>query len=259
MAAEESAGGRKVALVTGGSRGIGRGCVARLAESGFDVVINYYSAADAAEEIAEYCRSTCGVDALTVQADVGDREHVDAMFRRVDEHFGRIDVLVANAARNVRKPFVEMTRDDIAYTFATSLWGVVNVTQEAARRMVAAKRGGALIYISSVHHRENYPTSSAYNMAKGAGHALYKTLAAELVDEKIRVNIVEPGWIDTPGERKFFSEDEIREEGKKLPWGRLGTAEEIGDAVEFLASDRASYITGAMLRVDGGFVLPRNA
>ncbi len=259
MAVEGSGDARKVALVTGGSRGIGRGCVARLAEAGHNVVINYHSAAEAAEEIAAICRESFGVDAMTVQADVSDREQVNAMFRRVDERFGRIDVLVANAARNKRQPFIEMTLENMEYTLGTSLWGVVHVTQEAARRMVEAKRGGSLIYISSVHHRENYPTSAAYNMAKGAGHALYKTLAAELVKNRIRVNIIEPGWIDTPGERKHFSEDTIRDEGRKLPWGRLGTAEEIGDAVAFLASDRAEYITGTMLRVDGGFVLPRTA
>lgn len=248
---------RPVAVVTGGSRGIGRGCVLELAATGHDVVINYRSAADAAEELAEMCRTTHRVQALTVQADVRDREQVNEMFRRVDERFGRVDVLVANAANTRRAPFVEMPVEEIQYTIDVCMWGVIHATQEAARRMVAAGRGGSLIFISSVHHRENYATAAPYNMAKGAGHALYKTLAVELIKDKIRVNIVEPGWIDTPGERQFTTEEKIREEGKKLPWGRIGTIADIGHAVAFLASPKADYITGSVLRVDGGFVLPR--
>ncbi len=248
---------RRVALVTGGSRGIGRGCVAKLAEAGHDVVVNYRSAADAAEEIAEECRRDHGVDALVVKCDVSDRVQVDEMFRRVDERFGHIDVLVANAAVSRRSPFIEMSLSNMEYTLSVALWGVVHVTQEASRRMVEAGKGGSLIYISSVHHRDNYPNSAAYNMSKGAGHALYKTLAIELVEHRIRANIVEPGWIDTPGEREHFSEDTIIEEGRKLPWGRIGTPEDIGHTVAFLASDKADYITGSMFRVDGGFVLPK--
>ncbi len=247
---------RPVALVTGGSRGIGRGCVIRLAEAGHDVVINYHSAADAAEEAAEICRDEYGVDALVVQANVSSREQVEAMFAQAAEQFGRLDVLVANAAQSRRSPFVELSVQDIEHTLGICMWGTIHATQIAAQTLVEQGTGGSLIFISSVHHRENYANSATYNMAKGAGHALYKTLAVELVSHRIRANIVEPGWIDTPGERKWISDEEIVTEGAKLPWGRLGTIDDIGHTVAFLASDKADYITGAMLRVDGGFVLP---
>jgi len=99
------------------------------------------------------------------------------------------------------------------------------------------------------------PRSAAYNMAKGAINRLGQTMAAELAPYRINVNVINPGWIDTPGERRFATEDEIRERGPRIPWGRIGTPRDIAQAVAFLASDEADYVTGATLRVDGGFVL----
>ncbi len=119
--------------------------------------------------------------------------------------------------------------------------------------------GGRLIFISSVHAFQPYPTSMAYNTAKAGINMMAQTFATELARERILANVIEPGWIDTPGERTFFTEEQIRAEGEKLPLGRLGRAEEIGYMAAFLASSYADYITGSVLRVDGGFVLPIRA
>ena len=100
--------------------------------------------------------------------------------------------------------------------------------------------------------------AAAYNMAKAAVNHFAETLAVEVMDRRINVNVITPGWIDTPGERAFYTEEELRECGKLLPWGRLGTPEDIGKAVAFLASDDAEYITGTILRVDGGYVVARS-
>jgi glucose 1-dehydrogenase len=246
----------RVALVTGASRGIGRGCAEALAEAGWSVVINYRTHEDEAKAVAERCRQF-GVRAVTAQADVSDREAVDAMFSRTLEYFGRLDLFVANAADSVRKPFIETTVAEIAYTLDVSLWGVIHTAQAATKVMIEENRGGAMVFIGSVHVPFPYGNCAAYNIAKAGGHALAMTLAAELAKYRIRVNVVEPGWVDTPGERKWSSEEEIAEGAAKLPWKRLATLADVGNAVAFLASDKAEYITGSVLRVDGGFTLPR--
>ena len=109
--------------------------------------------------------------------------------------------------------------------------------------------------IGSVHEELAVPQSAAYNMSKAAINHLARTMAAELAAHRINVNVVNPGWIDTPGEREYYSEEEIREVGRGIPWGRIGTPADIAEAVAFLASDAADYITGAALRVDGGLVI----
>lgn len=248
--------GEKVALVTGASRGIGRGCAEALAADGWSVVVNYRSHEDEAKAVAGRCRGL-GVKAVTAQADVTDRAAVDAMFARTVEHFGSLDLFVSNAADSIRKPFIDLTVEEIAHTLDVSLWGVIHTAQAAAKLIVEKGVGGAMVFVSSVHVPFPYANCADYNIAKAGCHALAMTLASELAPHRIRVNIVEPGWVDTPGERKWSSEDTIAREGEKLPWGRLATIEEIGQAVAFLASGKAAYITGSVLRVDGGFTLPR--
>ena len=117
---------------------------------------------------------------------------------------------------------------------------------------------GKIIVISSVLAETAYASSAAYNMAKAAINHFAETLAVELAEHQINVNVINPGCIDTPGERAFYSEEQIQELGRRLPWGRNGTPEDIGNAVAFLASDDADYITGTILRVDGGYVVARS-
>lgn len=122
--------------------------------------------------------------------------------------------------------------------------------------MVAAGQGGAMVVISSPHAHMAIPGAMAYNMAKAANDQMARTAACELAGDRIRVNIIHPGWTDTPGERKFFSEETLAAEGAKLPWGRLGKPEEIGRGAVFLCDPCNEYITGSTLTIDGGIQLP---
>jgi glucose 1-dehydrogenase len=248
----------KVALITGASRGIGRGIALCLAAEGADVVVNYRSHPDEARQVVEAVE---GMDcrALGWQADVSQRDAVAAMVAGAVEAFGRLDIAVANAAHSVREPVVDAAWENVDQVIQVSQFGVFHTCQLAARQMVAqaeaGEDGGKIIIISSILEEMPAPGSAAYNMAKAAINHLGRTMAAELARYRISVNMVNPGWIDTPGERQYASEEQLRDGGNRIPWGRLGTPGDIGKAVAFLASDDADYITGATLRVDGGFLL----
>ncbi len=248
----------RIALVTGASRGIGRGIALRLAADGADVVVHYRTHPEEAQEVADAV-AALGRRALLWRADVADRSAVEAMVAGTVEHFGRIDIAVANAAVSVREPVVEADWAGVERTVAVSQFGVFHTCQFAARQMVEQEQrgrsAGKIVLISSVHAELAVPTSAAYNMSKAAINHFGATLAAELTGNHVNVNIINPGWIDTPGERAFATDEEIRAGAKRMPWQRLGTPEDIGNAVAFLASDEADYITGATLRVDGGYVL----
>ncbi len=241
----------RVALVTGASRGIGRGCALALAEDGADIVVNYLShPEEAAATVREI--EALGRRALAYRADVAERAQVDALIAFTRERFGRLDVLVANAYRSVREPFLEMTSEGLQQTLAVTLLGTFHTCQAGARAMVEAGRGGSIVIVASIHAEHAFAGSTAYNVAKFGVTGLGLTMANELARHRIRVNILNPGWIDTPGERRYYSEEQLREEGQKLPWGRLGQPSEMGRVVAFLASDDASFVTGAILRADGG-------
>ncbi len=246
----------KVAVVTGASRGIGRATALELARNGANIAFSYISADDEATSLIELIKNM-GRDAIGLKGDVADRDFDEQMFAKTLQSYGRIDILVNNAATGTRKPFIDLTVEDVARTWAVSLWGVFHCGQIAARQMIKAGRGGAIINISSIHAFRPYPLSTEYNAAKAAINHMAATWALELAQYGIRVNTIEPGWIDTPGERKIFTEEQIREMGQKLPFKRLGKPEEIAKGVVFLASEEdSSYITGSVLRIDGGMVLP---
>ena len=242
----------KVALITGSSRGIGRGCALEMARAGAAIAINYRTHPDEAEQVAEEIRGL-GQPALVVEGDVTDRTAVDRMVAQIVEQLGRLDIAVCNAAASKPEPFLEMSIEGMQHTLDVTLWGVFHAAQAAARQMVEQGSGGSLLFISSVHAFIPVPHSLAYNTAKAGINHMAATIAAELATHRSRVNVIEPGWINTPGEREYFSEEHLQEEGVKLPWGRLGTIEDIGRAATFLCSGAADYITGAVLRVDGGF------
>lgn len=247
----------KIALVTGASLGIGRGIALCLAQEGASVVVNYRSHPDQAEEVAQEVRQLGG-EALVWQADVSDRGAVAGMIDATVAHFGRLDVMVANAAMSIREPVVEAQWETVLRTLEVTQFGVFHACQLAAQQMVkqplTGRSRGKIVIISSIHEEIAFPNSGAYNMAKAAINHLGRTMAVELAKQRINVNVVNPGWIDTPGERKFYSEAELAEAGKRIPWGRIGVPEDIGKAVAYLASDDADYATGTILRVDGGFV-----
>lgn len=242
----------KVALVTGASRGIGRGIALRLAAEGADIAVNYRSHPEEAQQVADAIAGL-GRRALLCQADVADRGAVERMFGAAIEQFGRLDIAVANAATSVREPVVAAEWAHIQRTVEVAQFGVFHTCQLAAQQMVRQGGGGKIVVISSIHAEIAFPNSAGYNMAKAAINHLCATMAAELASQHINVNAINPGWIDTPGEREFASEEEIRAGGRRIPWGRLGTPEDIAGVVAFLCSDDADYMTGATLRVDGGF------
>jgi glucose 1-dehydrogenase len=246
--------GRNV-LVTGSSKGIGAGCALEMAREGANVAINYHSSREDAEQVAEQIRKYGG-KALILHGDVGNRERVEEMIAETAATFGSLDVFVSNAVYSDRQLMLEADLKGFEKTINVSMWGAFYGLRGAARQMVQQGRGGSIVVISSPHAVIAIPTAMAYNMAKAAIDHMSRTAAIELAPHRIRVNIVHPGWIDTPGERKFFSEQQLEEGAKSLPWKRLGRPDEIGKAVAFIASDDAEYMTGSTITIDGGVSLP---
>ena len=244
----------KVALISGASRGIGRGIALRMGRSGARVVVNYRTHPDEAEEVADEIRDA-GSDALVYGADVSDRDAVDAMVAATVEQFGRLDIVVSNAYYSKREPFLDLELDGARRTLDVTFWGAFHMAQAGARQMVKQDAGGAILFISSVLSNIPFPTSLPYNSAKAGINQMSATIANELTDHRIRANVITPGYIDTPGERQYATEEQIREAATALPWKRLGTPEDIANAAAFLCSDAADYITGTVLSVDGGYWL----
>lgn len=241
----------KVALVTGAARGIGRGCALELARAGADVSVNdLASVDDAIAEIREFGRR-----AEPVTGDAFDRASCESIVARTLEAFGRIDVLVSNPAFSRRSPFLDYDPAMFEQVLRGTLVGGFHMAQLVARHMVERGGGGKIVLISSVHAEVPYVNSVAYNAGKVGLNHLAMTAAAELAKHRINVNVIEPGWIDTPGERLTFGDDAVETGGAGLPWGRLGTPADVGKAAAFLCSADADYVTGATLLVDGGFRL----
>ena len=245
----------KVALITGAARGIGRGVALCLAEEGASLIVNDLAPTDglgARGTVQEV--EALGRPAFAYDADISDRDQVAALFAAGVAHFGRIDVVVANAAFSIREPVIEARWEHVLRTLEVTQFGVFHTCQAAAQQMVR-QGGGKIVIIGSILGEIPFLNSAAYNMAKAAVNHLGRTLAAELAAHRINVNVVNPGYIDTPGERKFATEEQIALAARSLPWGRLGTPRDIGRAVAYLASDDADYITGSALVVDGGYKL----
>ncbi|MFK7822482.1 MAG: SDR family NAD(P)-dependent oxidoreductase [Planctomycetaceae bacterium] len=245
----------KTYLVTGASRGIGRAIAQAIGERGGNVAINYRSQTDEAEEVAEVVRASGG-KAMLSQTDVSDQAAVDAMVQSVVAEFGSLDGFVSNAVYSDRELMVDADMDGFKRTIDVSMWGAFYGLRAASQQMVKQGQGGSVVIVSSPHAKIPIPTAMAYNMSKAAIDHMARTAAIELVEHKIRVNIMHPGWIDTPGERKFFSEEQMEMGGQKLPWGRLGKPEEIGNAVAWMLSSEAEYMTGSTVTMDGGVQLP---
>lgn len=243
------------ALVTGASKGIGRAVAIELAREGANVGINFNSDRAGAEEVVRTIEGL-GSKAILLQGDVSDQSFVEGMVDKVVAEFGSIDCFVSNAVFSERERMVDADMKGFRRTIDVSMWGAFYGVRASAQHMVKQGKGGAITVISSPHAVIPIPTAMAYNMAKAAIDHMARTAAIELAQHRIRVNVVHPGWIDTPGERKFFDDDQLAAGARKIPWGRMGTPEEIGKAVVYTLSPDADYMTGSTLLIDGGISLP---
>ncbi len=241
----------KTALVTGAGRGIGKGCALELARGGARVAVNDRpDSPDLAATVAEI--RALGAAAVPIEADVFSRTGCENLLREALAVFDAIDILVSNPAMSARDDFLVFSPELFERLIQATLIGGFHMSQLVANHMVARGNGGKIVFISSIHAELPYRRAVAYNAAKAGLNHMAKTIARELVGHKINVNIIEPGWIDTPGERETFAD--LDEQAVAMPWARLGTPADIGKAVAFLASDDADYITGTILRVDGGLL-----
>ncbi|RXJ00408.1 enoyl-[acyl-carrier-protein] reductase FabL [Anaerobacillus alkaliphilus] len=245
---------RKVALVTGSSRGIGKEIALRLAKNGYDLVINYARNKTAALETAKELEEL-GSKVLVVKANVGKKDKIVEMFEQIDEHFGRLDVFVNNAASGVLKPLMELEESHWDWTIDINSKALLFCAQEAAKRM--EKTGGGKIVslssLGSIRYIENY---TLVGVSKAALEALTRYLAVDLAPKNIVVNAVSGGAVDTDALTHFPNREEILESAaKRNPAGRIVTPTDLTNAVMFLLSEDASMICGQTIIVDGGISL----
>jgi len=245
----------KVALVTGASSGIGQATALALAQEGADVALNYLTFSEVAEQTAEKI-SRLGRRALLFPVDVSDQAAVEGMVTQAAGGLGRLDILVTSAVYSDRELFHTASMEGFRRTIDVTMWGAFYALRAACRQMLRQGQGGSVVVVSSAQARVAHPTCMAYNMAKAAIDQMARTAALELAAQRIRVNIIYPGWTDTQGERKFFSEEVLQRASKSLPCGRMAHPEEIARGIIFLVDPASEYITGSTMCIDGGSQLP---
>lgn len=243
---------KQTAIVTGGSRGIGRAVAVRLAKDGMNLVINYRGNSAAAEETERMCREL-GVEVLLVQGDVSRAEDCEKLAAQAKEAFGRVDVLVNNAGITRDGLLARMTEEDFRAVLDVNLVGPWNM-MKAVNRIMMKQRYGRIVNLSSVTGLMGNMGQTNYAAAKAGILGMTKSYAREVASRGITVNAVAPGFIDT-------DMTEAMPEGARdkiitgIPMGRTGKPEDVAEAVAFLASEQAGYITGEVLRVDGGMAM----
>jgi glucose 1-dehydrogenase len=250
------------ALVTGANSGIGEAVALGLAQAGADVVVNYVTAPDVADQVCHRIE-TMGRRAIAIEADVSNEDAVLAMFTKAIGHFGTLHVVVSNAGLQRDSPFDKMTMEQWNTVIGVNLTGQFLCTREAVREF--KRRGivasvsvaaGKIICMSSVHQQIPWAGHANYAASKGGVMMLMKTIAQELAPHRIRVNAIAPGAIRTPINTAAWSTPEAYAELMTLvPYKRIGEPEDIAQAAVWLASDAADYVTGATLFVDGGMTL----
>ena len=243
---------RHTALITGASRGIGRGIALELAREGWDICINYLQHREAALETASEVRKL-GQNAAVFQADVADGAAVEAMARQAERDLGPISLLVNNAGIAGQIQFQDITDAQWNRYLAVNLGGARNTIRAVLPRMLSEK-SGCIVNISSIWGLRGASCEVAYACTKAAIIGLTRSLALELAPSGIRVNCVAPGVIDTDMVQ-VLGQETLRALAEETPLGRLGTPEDIAYAVAFLASERASFLTGQVLGADGGFIV----
>ena len=244
----------KVAIVTGASRGIGRGIAIRLAQEGCKVVINHRGSADGAEETARIVRASGG-EVWVVQADVSHFDEAQRLIQETVSTFGQVDILVNNAGTTRDTLLMMMKEEQWDLVMDTNLKSVFNCCKAVARPMVKRK-SGRIVNISSVSGLAGQGGQTNYAASKAGVIAFSKSLAKELGSRNITVNVVAPGFVPTALTEGILAEgDNLQRAIEATPLGRLGTPEDVAGAVVFFASDDASFVTGQVLSVDGGLVM----
>lgn len=242
----------KVAIVTGGTRGIGRAIVSRLAQDGADVAFTYLKSTQEAQGLSEEIEKI-GRRALALQIDVRDFEKTKEMVEKVRQAFGRLDILVNNAGITKDKALMMMTRQDWLEVIDTNLNGVFNVTRSAIVTFLKQKKGD-IVNITSVSGISGMDRQTNYAASKAGIIGFTKSLAKEVAGYNIRVNAVAPGFIET--DMLSGLKEEYKNELKKaIPLGRFGTANEVAAVVSFLLSNAAGFITGQTIIIDGGLFI----
>ncbi len=242
---------RKVALVTGGAKGIGAAIVRELAANNYDVVINYLTSEKEAEILASSLTSKYGINALVYQCDVADENEVDMMISFIEERLGGVDVLINNAAIDLSNMWHEKDAEDFRRTLDVNVVGAYNVARRVGKQMID-KRWGRIINISSTNGINTYyPMCVEYDASKAALISLTHNLAVEFAPY-VTVNAIAPGFIGTESELSGYDEDFLRDEQEKILVGRYGKPEEVAKLVGFLASEDAGYINNSVIRIDGG-------
>ncbi|MEG4419687.1 SDR family oxidoreductase [Microcoleus sp. LAD1_D5] len=238
----------KVAIVTGASRGIGRAIALRLSQEGASVVVNYARGSEQAKEVVSAIEAAGG-KALAVQADVSKTAEIRDLFDRTLETYSQVDILVNNAGVILYKPVAEVTEAEFDNLFAINVKGTFFACQEAAKRMAD---GGRIVNFSSSTTAMLLPTYGAYVATKGAVEQLTRSLAKELGDRQITVNVISPGPTDTELFTVGKTAEQIQRFTQMAALGRLGKVEDIADVTAFLCSEQARWITGQNIRVNGG-------
>lgn len=251
----------KVALVTGSSQGIGQAIAIRLAAAGAQIIINYRSHPEGAEETLEQVKAKGGACHLagctdagfSIKADLGVMDDIRHLVEESIAHFGKLDILVNNAGLERHAPFWEVSEKDYDQVMDVNLKGAFFAAQAAVRHWKETQRPGRIINISSVHEELPFPNFAAYCASKGGMKMLTRNLAVELAPFGITINNVAPGAIETPINSKLLNDpNKLNALLKNIPLGRLGQPDDVSGLVAFLASDDAGYITGSTFFVDGG-------
>ena len=246
----------KRALITGGTQGIGKAIAERLARQGAMVYLNYSRNEQAAREAFDQFHEA-GFAAELCKADLGAPDAVEAMLDQIHQN-GPLDLLVCNAAYQEKKGFFETDLALIRRTLDINILANFQIIQKVAREMIAERREGRMVMCSSGHGTMAFKGTFAYDVSKAALNHFMRCAALELIEHGIRLNAADIGWTHTPGERRWFSEEEQVRLSRSIPIGRAAQADEIAAVIEFLLSDQASYVVGSLYTADGGFVLRPN-